>query len=217
MFDLKTFYSIDRPQLADLEGQFIRLRGTVVNVSSPSPDTKLVCIGKPKIAPVNNEVHFEEALIDTVDHLWVDVSVVTTMPHAIGQKVESVARVYSYERKDGSKSFSIELVRDTFYLEAGFVQQLKDYFWELNNGQYTLDERVLLVDSIIKKTKELMASGEVVLFSRTTQEVMDFLEHNRTAFMQMANVNVTLNREGRRLSRRPRSRCRQQTTAMGFA
>lgn len=188
-----------------------------MNVSSPTKETKLVCIGKPDIAPVNNEIRFKDALIDQVNHLWVDVSPVKSMPHAIGQKVETVAKVYSYERKDGSISYSIQLIENNFYLEAGLVMQMMDYFRELSRDCYSLEQRVATVDDIISETKKLLADGQIVLFSKTSDELIKFLDDNRGALMQQAAVHVTLNREGRRLSRRPRSRCRQQTTAMGFA
>lgn len=217
MKETHPYQIVDRPQLGELEGQFVRLTGTVVNVTAPKAGVKLVCIGKPKIARVDNDVPFKDAVISTVDHLWLNVSEVDSIPHSIGQKVETVARVYSYERKDGSKSFSIELVSESHTLESHYVRKLRQLLNHISVGPFTLEQKVSMVNNAIETSKELLTSGEVVLFSKTTKDVIQFLERNRSGIMQMADVKVTLNRQGRRLERKPRPRCRRQSTSVGFA
>ena len=217
MIEPNTFTAVDRQELGALENQLIRLRGRVINVSSPKADKKMVCITRPMIAPVNNDVLFVDALIPTIDHLWVDVSAITHMKHTIGQHVESVAIVVPYTRKDKSQSYGIKLQHSGYCLEAGWVKQIKIHLAQLAASSESTEDKVMVVDELIKQTKAMLEDKSLVLFTKTTKQVLDFLRVHRSGLMRMASVTGPLNRYGRRHTRAPRARHRQSTTSLGFA
>lgn len=210
--------NLDRPELAQFEGQKLRFEGVVINVSTPNKHKKFSCIRNAKLTTVDNHTAFKDAKHIRVHHVWVDVSECTHMTHRIGQTIEAVGVVHRYQRKDGSYAYGLQLATGHTG-ETGLFRQMSNLLHSIsaNSGPSTIEAKVIHVNALIAAIEQTLDNGQTILFDSTDAEIRRLLKEHKSALMITAGVTTTINRQGRRLTRTARHRKPIKARAHGFA
>ena len=210
------FDRIDRSALQPFEEQLVCFTGKVQKVVAPNKNQTFVCIQNITLAPVNNDLPFDQRPQLHFGHMWLDVTTVTHIKHKMYEEIIGCGTVQVYKRKDGSKAYGL-VFKEKGFTETGYRNEVVNLLDIINRSDLNFVERAEKVKAVIKLFKGFILDKKIILFESTTQEELKLLDEMQGMFMIAAGCPITLNREGKRSVRKARHRKPALVAKRGFA
>ena len=206
---------VDRSQLQPLEGMLVAFTGKVQQVVAPSKTRKLVCLQNVRLAVIDNNVPFNDRQQYRCQHMWLDVSEIDHVKHQMYLEMEGCAEVFKYQRKDRSSSYGLRF-KSCGMTETAARSKLIRSLERVNLLDISVDAKADAVRQLIDCYAEMMEDETIVLFTTTIAKELKDISNLQGRMMQCAGVHTTLNRSGRRASRRRPHRKASRSEARGF-